>query len=120
MNAEDRRAMKPRAVARLKKTKGYILITFDGKTLPVYQFDLSKFNDQGDMRHVVMRNIADNVARDIDNLQEYGKIRVRELAQEEKAEKFKAERSAKLAEFDDSIPGERTFQNAEVKVDAAA
>lgn len=120
MNRVDRRSMKDRALSRLKKSGGYILVTFDGKTEPVYQFDLEKFDDKGDLRHATLRNIADNVARALDNLHDYGKTRVKELEQGLRADQFRKDRSAKLAEFDDEIPGGRTFQNAEVRVDAAA
>lgn len=124
MNRIDRRKMKERAIRRLKSTGGYILVTFDGKTEPVYQFDLEKFDDRGDLRHATLRNVADNVARALDNLHEYGKTRVKELEQGLRVQQAREKRSAKLAEFNDDedpgIPGGRTFQNAEVKVDAAA
>lgn len=59
MNKEQRRRM----IERIRKSPSFILVTWDGKGLPVFQYDVKKCVDELDLRHVVMQKCAELVER---------------------------------------------------------
>jgi hypothetical protein len=119
MNRNDRKDMLKRAKAAIGKAKGYILVTFDGKTLPVYRFDVGALKDTQDVRHQAMHKMATSCADTCEALLDVHKSMVKAAEQSRKVEQAKAERSEKLAEFKGpEIEAGRTFQNESVR-DAA-
>jgi hypothetical protein len=97
MNHVERRAMRLRSASRLKKSKSYILITFDGEKRPVFSFDMTGCDNQKDLRHVFMRNLAEVVSNNSMQLSEAIEKNVAEIEAKAKVEKYKEERSAELA-----------------------
>jgi hypothetical protein len=121
MNRKDRREMLNRAVKKLKGAKAYVVVVFDGKTLPVYFYDVGSLNDRGDVRHVAMHKIADNVEKICNDVNNFRLKRLREIKETVKVEQIKQKRSEELAKFNDKpIEAGRTFGQKEVKVAATA
>jgi hypothetical protein len=96
MNREQRRSNKTRATIWLQKSKAYCLITFDGKSLPVFHFDLTACDDHDDIRHCAMHAAASAAVAKLSIAQEVVNKRAAVLDQAEKVEEAKEKRSEEL------------------------
>lgn len=117
MSATDRKTMKQRAQARLKKTKNWILITMDREEAPVYAFDISKLQNKEDIRHVIMHNLTNEIEGVLQELYRFGEQKI----QERIIEQTKEARSKALAEFAKDAPeiGRVGFVQTEFAADEA-
>jgi hypothetical protein len=98
--------MKQRAIARLKKTKNWILVTLDNEEAPVYAFDISRLQNKEDVRHVVLHNLKAEIEGALTELFRFGKEKI----DAHNIEATKEARSKALAEFaKDEAPGRRSL-----------
>jgi hypothetical protein len=97
-NREERRAVRPKAVARLKKAKAWILVTFDGaeNRLPSYSFETGALKDREDIRHVFMHEVAQFVKVRYENMRSAVEKKAVEIQQDDKVQEAKDRRSEEL------------------------
>jgi hypothetical protein len=98
-NREERRAMRPKAGAKLKKAKSWIVVTFDGSDdrLPSYSFETGALKDREDIRHVFMHEVAQFVKVRYQNMREAVEKKAAEIQQNDKVQEAKDKRSEELA-----------------------
>jgi hypothetical protein len=117
MNRNERRTMFYRAKKRISKAKAWVLVTFDGKTAPIYSFDVESLQDKQDIRHHAMRKIANHSAETCQKVMDFREKQINEFEEKQKVAAAKEKRSKDLQEsIDETIVGGRTFQQEEVKV----
>ena len=96
MNREQRRANKVRAVTWLQKSKAYCLITYDGKSLPVFHLDLTACDDHDDARHCAMHAAAEAAVKKLSLFQVAVEKKAAIMEQAEKVSEAKEKRSEEL------------------------
>jgi hypothetical protein len=109
MNHSERRELMKRAKNRLNKAKTWILVTFDGKGVPIYSYDVSALKDEHDLRHQAMHALATHAEKMCTEIFKFmDKMNV-EATEMERVKEFKNKRSEEL------IVAGRTFQQEPVK-----
>ena len=99
MNRKALRDMRKACIDRLRKSKNFVLVTFDGEGLPVYSVDVGGCTNRGDTRHCFMRDLMGIVERGVKLIEEAFIRRVCEMEQAEAAESYKNKRSEELREI---------------------
>jgi predicted nucleic acid-binding Zn ribbon protein len=95
-NRETRRTQKERSIKRLQKSRGYILLSWDGEKMPVFMYDVTPCTDQGDLRHLLMQGVAEKVEKMCKNAEGQLARHVHEIEQTIKVQELKDKRSAEL------------------------
>lgn len=117
MNGQERKILKARATARLKKTKAWMLVTMDGNEAPVFAYDISRLQDKEDIRHRVMHGLSLEIDGALQELFKFGTQKIEEHDASEKVADAKEKRSeelAKYAEPKEELQAGRTFSDAPV------
>jgi hypothetical protein len=96
MNRSDRRNMRGNAIKRLKSSEAYCLITYDGKSLPVFHFDMTACTDHDDARHCAMRAAAEAAVDKLSLFQAAVEKKTAEVEQAERVTEAKEKRSVEL------------------------
>ena len=102
LNRDGRREQHLRAGNRLKRAHSYVVVTFDGKSMPVFSFDVGKCKDEHDIRHVIMQEIAAGVQTMCKQGEQAMKKATLENENSEKVQAVKDARSEELASFSES------------------
>lgn len=80
MNHEQRRELKRRAIAKLKFSKAFFLLTSDGKGMPIHFFDLTQLGqDETDIRVIAMQSAVGAALGAVNSADEALKKRIEEM-----------------------------------------
>ena len=96
MNGEQRHRMKLRSVARLRKSKAYVLLAWDGVNMPVFSYSVEPCTNKDDLRHIVMQSCAARLEDMCRNAQQQLAKKIHEQEQNVKVEEAKEKRSEEL------------------------
>jgi len=58
MNREMRKVQKVKSRVDLLKSKAFVSVSWDGEKMPIFRHDVTRCNDENDIRHVVMQECA--------------------------------------------------------------
>jgi len=123
MNRKQRRSMRDSAAKRLKSSKAYCLITYDGNSLPVFHFDLTACDDHDDARHCAMHAAAEAAVKKLSLFQAAVEKKVEVLEQADRVEEAKEKRSEELQKDPGNLilcaAGIETLPDAIVEVERA-
>jgi hypothetical protein len=97
MNRERRREMRARAATRVRTAKFFVLLTFDGNGEPVYSYDVEGCGNRDDIRHVIMRTVANQVERSCTILRQVVEKKLAESEQSARVADALVKRSRDLA-----------------------
>jgi len=56
--AQEHKELKGRAMNALKKSKAWVLVTWDGEHMPVIGYDLHRCQNKEDIRHLALQNMC--------------------------------------------------------------
>jgi predicted nucleic acid-binding Zn ribbon protein len=110
MNREQRREMRSRAADRVKTSKAFIVVTWDGEGMPIYSYSVEACKNPADLRHIVMQTCAKGVEDACKNAHQQLAKHIHEVEQGEKVEAAKEKRSEELGkvaggELPGTVPG---------------
>jgi hypothetical protein len=88
-----------RAKIRIGKAKAFVLVTWDGETMPVYHYDIRKCTNRGDLRHITMHQAASVAVNAVEKGMNALHERIKDEQTNEKVRAFKNKRSEELSAF---------------------
>ena len=97
MNREQKRNSRILALAKLKGAKAYVVVAWDGKTLPKFYYDVSTCKNEDDIRHFIMQAVAQDAEELIVTAHTKLSRQVTEKELPDKVAEYKEKRSKELS-----------------------